>query len=854
MQNLNSLFSRYYRTAFAIICLMLVFVYSKRYGYILFHTLVELFSIVIAFAVFIVAWNSRKMQDNKYLHVVGISYLFIGALDLLHTLSFKGMNIIPLPGYPANQFWVATRGMEAVIFLGGFLMIGRKRKINTELLFLLYLGVSSLIAASILLWKVFPVCFVPGAGQTLFKIVTEYIIILLLLISLFLLYSRRANFDRKTYQLLSGSLIVAVLSECCFATYTSNYGQLNEWGHYGKLISFFLIYKANVKMAFEKPMASIFRELKASETEYKTLAENLPDVIMRFDENLDCIYINQDISKLPQFADSNVQSLSKRIWGELKQALLIRKNIAGELEVGMQDSRHYYSFQVIPEIFDNVAEVRLLVIFRDITIVRKEKLHLSKLLDTLPQQVWTARADGKIDYINGVIIRDFALDPDSPFGIGWQHYVHPDDLQECNRVWTLSLRNGTEYQVQFRLKMADGQYLWHLGRAVPILENGEVMLWIGSNTNIDLQKKGQEQRDEFISIASHELKTPLTSIKAFNQLLARTNDLDRVKSYLQKVDMSTTKLERLINDLLDVSKINAGKLQFNKSVFNLNELLQECCENLQLSVTTHQIIFNETENINIYADRFRMEQVIDNLLSNAVKYSPNANVVDVTFKIEQESIIIAVEDHGIGIDSRELEKLFDRYYRSDNAAERFGGLGLGLFISSEIIKAHQGTFWIESALGVGTTVYIRIPLSETSVIKGSIVKGLNYSNEYLTINCNDQQKWMEANWTGHQNFRSVQNGGLQMIALLKSSGLKKVLNDNREVLGNWSEASDWAGKVWFPMMIEAGLQDFAWIFSPSIFAQLAAQKSFDVSDGKANVRFFYDMEEAKRWLQETNND
>jgi len=402
--------------------------------------------------------------------------------------------------------------------------------------------------------------------------------------------------------------------------------------------------------------------------------------------------------------------------------------------------------------------------------------------------------------------------------------------------------------------MADGHYLWHLGRAVPIFENGEVVLWIGSNTNIDLQKKGQEQRDEFISIASHELKTPLTSIKAFNQLLARTNDLEKVKSYLQKVDMSTTKLERLINDLLDVSKINAGKLQFNKTIFKLNELLQECCENLQLSVNTHRIIFNETEHINIYADRFRMEQVIDNLLSNAVKYSPDANVVNVTFKVEKESIIIAVEDYGIGIDSQELEKLFDRYYRSDNAAERFGGLGLGLFISSEIIKAHQGTFWIESELGLGTTVYIRIPLSETAVIKGLVAKGLNYSNEYLTIGCNHQQEWMEANWTGHQNFKSVQNGGLQMVTLLRSSGLKKVLNDNREVLGNWSEASDWAGKVWFPMMIEAGLQDFAWIFSPSIFAQLAAQKSFDVSDGKANVRFFYDIEEAKRWLKETNKD
>ncbi|WP_412468111.1 MASE3 domain-containing protein [Pedobacter sp. KLB.chiD] len=849
MQNITSLFNRYYRTAFGIICLMLIFVYSKRFGYILFHTLVELFSIVIAFAVFIVAWNSRKMQDNKYLHVVGISYLFIGALDLLHTLSYKGMNIIPLPGYPANQFWVATRGMEAMIFLGGFLMIGRKRKVNTELIFLLYFVVSSLIAASILVWKIFPLCFVPGVGQTLFKVVCEYIIILLLLGSLFLLYRGRANFDQKTYQLLSGSIIAAILSECCFATYTSNYGPLNEWGHYGKLISFFLIYKANVQMAFEKPMASIFRELKASETEYKALAENLPDVIMRFDENLDCIYINRDISKIPQFADSDVQSLSKRIWNELKQALSTRKSIAGELEVNMQQS-HYYSFQIIPEIFDNASEIRLLVIFRDITIVRKEKLHLSKLLDTLPQQVWTAKADGTIDYVNGVIIRDFALDTDSRFGIGWQHYVHPDDLQECTRVWMLSLSKGTEYQVQFRLKMADGQYLWHLGRAVPILENGEVILWIGSNTNIDLQKKGQEQRDEFISIASHELKTPLTSIKAFNQLLARTNDLERAKSYLQKVDVATTKLESLINDLLDVSKINAGKLQFNKTTFNLDQLIQECCENLQLSVNTHRIIWSGTEQINVCADRFRMEQVIDNLLSNAVKYSPNADVVNVTFKVEQESIIIAVEDHGIGIDSRELEKLFDRYYRSDNAAERFGGLGLGLFISSEIIKAHQGTFWIESELGVGTTVYIRVPLKETVVIKDPVTKGQNYSNEYLTISCNDQQGWMEANWTGHHNFKSVQNGGLKMVELLRSSGLKKVLNDNREVLGNWSEASDWAGKVWFPMMTGAGLQNFAWILSPSIFAQLAAQKSFDVSDGKANVRFFYDIEEAKRWLRE----
>lgn len=423
-------------------------------------------------------------------------------------------------------------------------------------------------------------------------------------------------------------------------------------------------------------------------------------------------------------------------------------------------------------------------------------------------------------------------------------------MEETFEIWTSSFKTASEFNVQYRLKMADGQYLWHLGRAVPIMENGEVNFWIGTNTNIDLQKKGQEQRDEFISIASHELKTPLTSIKAFNQLLAKTNDLSKAKSFLQRVDNATSKLERLINDMLDVSRINAGRLQFDKSVFNLKELLQECCENLQLSVSSHRILLKESEAVNVYADRFRMEQVIGNLLSNAVKYSPHADEVSVSMRVEQEGVVVAVQDHGIGIDSKDLEKLFDRYYRSDNAAQRFGGLGLGLFISSEIIKAHQGTFWIESELGVGTTVYLRIPLGEAAPANTSIAKGRSYHNEYLSIVCNDGQRWVEVNWTGYQNFESVQNGGLQMLEILKSSGFTKVLNDNREVLGNWSEASDWAGTVWFPMMIEAGLRDFAWVFSPSIFAQLAAQKSVDVSDGKANVRFFHDMEEAKRWLAE----
>jgi len=763
------------------------------------------------------------------------------------------MNIIPLPGYPANQFWVATRMMEAVIFLTGFSMLGRKRQVNTDLLFLIYLSIASLIAASIMYWQIFPVCFIPGVGQTPFKVSLEYIIVLLLIISLGLLYRKRENFEHKTYLLLTGSILFAILSECCFATYTTNFGPLNEWGHYGKLISFFLIYKANVEMAFARPMESIFRELKASETEYKTLAENLPGIILRYDAQLSCIYSNQKTDQSNVQYQPDVHQLSSLISEQLKSAIREHQTITSELEVQLQDGQYYYSYQIIPERTDKSQGSQLLVIFRDITSSRKEKLYLTTLLDTIPQHVWTARADGSIDYVNGVVSRDFAAETPLLLSQGWQHYLHPEDVQQSNQAWADAVKYGREYQVQFRLKMAGGEYLWHLGRAVPIRENGEVILWIGTNTNIDAQKKGQEQRDEFISVASHELKTPLTSIKAFNQLLLRTEDPAKVKSYVQKVEVSTTKLERLINDMLDVSRITAGRLQFNKSTFSLNELLEECSENLQLSTITHQIVIEVNDTAIVHADRFRLEQVITNLIGNAIKYSPQADKIIIQLNIEKQGVIIAVKDYGIGIESSELEKLFDRYYRSDNAAMRFGGLGLGLFISSEIIKAHRGTFWIESELGAGTTVFFRIPLNEQKPKRITTTGALSYQDEYLSISCNTKNAWMEVNWKGHQSVESVQNGGLQMIEVLKASGLKKVLNDNREVLGNWSEASEWAGKVWFPLMIEAGLEHFAWVFSPSIFAQLAAQKSFDSSDGKANVRFFHDITEASQWLDAQEN-
>jgi PAS domain S-box-containing protein len=332
------------------------------------------------------------------------------------------------------------------------------------------------------------------------------------------------------------------------------------------------------------------------------------------------------------------------------------------------------------------------------------------LLNAIPQQVWTATPDGALNYVNEVVCTDFGYSIAEIVGHGWQKFIHPDDLPACLEKWTDALNNGTEYMVEFRLLFADGAYHWHLGRAIPLVEDGAIRLWIGTNTNIDLQKNNEQRKDEFLSIASHELKTPLTSIKAFNQLLQKVKDPAKLEPFVDRSSEQINRLERLINDLLDVTKINAGRVTYSMEPFDFGKMIVEAVESARLIANKHEIVLDSEANIEYTGDYFRLEQVLNNFISNAVKYSPEGSPVIVRTVAEQEYITVSVQDFGIGIAAEHKGRLFDRYYRVDNTAIRFQGLGLGLFISSEILKRHQGSCWIESELGKGSTFYFRLPL------------------------------------------------------------------------------------------------------------------------------------------------
>jgi signal transduction histidine kinase len=223
-------------------------------------------------------------------------------------------------------------------------------------------------------------------------------------------------------------------------------------------------------------------------------------------------------------------------------------------------------------------------------------------------------------------------------------------------------------------------------------------------------EQNQQRKDEFIGIASHELKTPLTSVKGYLELLSVRVEVQPDKQFVQKALQNVNKLESLIKDLLDVSKIQSGQLQLNFQLFNIDELLNETISSFQLVSSTHQIIRKDRlDNEMIFADRQRIEQVLVNLLSNAIKYSPGESEVFVNARKEDNQLIIKVKDFGIGIPPEEQSNIFERFYRTKDLAIHISGFGLGLYICRDIINRHHGKIWVETE-EKGSAFYFSLPL------------------------------------------------------------------------------------------------------------------------------------------------
>jgi len=233
-----------------------------------------------------------------------------------------------------------------------------------------------------------------------------------------------------------------------------------------------------------------------------------------------------------------------------------------------------------------------------------------------------------------------------------------------------------------------------------------------NNMPSDIANNLEQLKEDFLSASSHELKTPLTSQKAFiqllDQLVTQNND-QQYKRYIKKIADQNEKLSQLVNSLLDASKIKDGRLLTNPTTFNLNTLIKEIIFDLNQAYE-HSIILKESIDFEITTDKAKIDQVITNLIHNAVKYSSSKSEIIVTLTRQKDSIIVSIKDSGIGIDQENLEHIFKPFYRIKGHKERtFPGLGMGLFISNEIIKHLGGRMWVESTKGNGSVFYFSLP-------------------------------------------------------------------------------------------------------------------------------------------------
>ena len=343
--------------------------------------------------------------------------------------------------------------------------------------------------------------------------------------------------------------------------------------------------------------------------------------------------------------------------------------------------------------------------------LEESKKRFQIFLDSIPQIAWANSPSGDVIFYNKRWYDYTGLTFEETKNWGWKKIIHPDDLDYNLAQLSSITQSSAPGEFEVREKRNDGEYRWHLVRLSPLLgPAGQPEQWIGTATDIEDLKMLQQQKDDFISIASHELKTPLTSLKAIIQVLHKMKDKvlpEKFPQLIEQANRNMHKLTTLVDALLNVNRVK-GNLTLQKKRFILSELINACCNHITI-VGTHKVLVRGDKSAEVYADESAIDQVIVNFVNNAVKYAPESKDIVVLIEQMAKQVKLSVSDKGPGISPEQLPYIFNRYFQAGKQNYRNPGLGLGLYISSEIIKRHGGDIGVESEPGKGTTFWFTLP-------------------------------------------------------------------------------------------------------------------------------------------------
>ena len=619
---------------------------ASLYGYLLFHSIAEAFSIVIACNIFVLAWNSRSIIDNPYLVFIGIAYFFVGGLDFLHTLAYKGMGVFT--GYSTNlptQLWIAARYLQSLSFLiAPWLM---KRKVHYPSVLCMYLIATLFLGLSIFAWNLFPDCYVEGVGLTRFKIISEYVISSLFALAIVFLLKRREDFDPQVLRLLGLSLVLTVFSELAFTFYVDVYGFFNHLGHFFKVAAFYLFYKAMIETALVTPYHLLFRNLKQSE---EALRRAHTDLELRVQDRT----------------------------AELTRAyetLKVEVDMRQRTEEALRDSERKYS---------QVVESSLTGIYID--------------------------QDTAIVFCNQRFADIFGYSREEMIGLESWKLVHPEDRAMTDEWRQMRLRGEpapAEYEARGLTK--DGRTLWVVRRNTRMEFRGRPAI-LGNIVNITRRKEMEEalkESEKELRLLSSQLLAAqegerkriaqelhdsigqtLVAIKfAVERKISQMGDgnappgislediLSMLKNGVEETRRIMTNLRpSILDDLGILATINWFLREFQKVYPQIR--IQKQIEAREEEVP---------ENLKIVIFR-----ILQEALNNIAKHSQGNRVV-LTLGKRNYRMILKIRDNGVG-------------FYPGNCPR-----GLGLSSIKERVQLSGGIFILESSPGKGTCLEVRWP-------------------------------------------------------------------------------------------------------------------------------------------------
>lgn len=488
----------------------------------------------------------------------------------------------------------------------------------------------------------------------------------------------------------------------------------------------------------------IHLELEKREARFRALIENSSDAISLFDKTGKILYASPSTKKITGY--SSKESIGKSIYNvtypkDKKKIQEFVDNLLRSPEDKLvpiiyrrisKDGSIPWIEGVGRNLLNNPNVGALVLNYRDVTerveadrIIQQAKEELEIIFENVADAIIVWNAKGEILYVNQAAItlnryesvEEFLNDTTyynflSRFENIFDEDGKPLSEDRLSLPFVLRHKRSMEQIIKVILR-EDHTIQWRKIITAPVLDNqGNAQLIVSVIQDITGEKQKENTKDEFISTASHELKTPITSAKLYAGILSeKLQQKGDEKSYaiVAKLDTQLNRLTKLINDLLDVTKIRSGRISFVKKRVSIEKLVKDIIEEMQYTTITHTLQFNGGSKKLLLLDEERVRQVLVNLISNAIKYSPQANRVDISLDNNEKGVEICVKDYGVGIGKSDQKKIFEPFYRSISSGSNFPGLGLGLHIASEIIKRHGGSIKVESVLGKGTKMTVFLP-------------------------------------------------------------------------------------------------------------------------------------------------